>query len=155
MADGASIDIQGLHLLFGPHQLQGRARGQWLNITQAQQYSMNVGIDGEGFFIRNDDRSATITATLQQSSESNDVLSGFLIPDLAAPGGLALPLVFTDAPTGGRTIAAAARAHLTGMASATWSDGGEVRVWTFITTRLEFYVGGVSAGALNPGDITG
>lgn len=155
MADGATIDIQGLSLVFGPHKLQGRANGQWLTIVPTREaFSMNVGIDGEGFYIKNADFSATITATLQQSSDSNDILSGFHLADRVTPGGLLLPLVFTDLETKGRTVAMAARARITKQADGTWSDGGETRTWTFITTRLEFQVGGVASGALNPGDIS-
>lgn len=145
MADGGTLDIQALDLVIGAHLVRGKANGQWLAFNPTRdRVAMNVGIDGEGFFIKNADRSATFSITLQQSSDSNDwLMAAFLAAD-AAPGGLLYPIMFSDIRSGGRTAVAGARAAILNWAPGTWSDGGEVRVWTLSTTRLEVYIGGLN-----------
>ena len=149
MSDGATIDHKQLHVIFGVHRLAGRAKGDYVTVVyNVEQYTENVGIDGEGFFVANADLSARVNVSLQQSSNSNDVLSALFLADLAAPGGLMLPLVVNEA--NGRSIYAAARARLVKFADGVWSDGGSVRTWTFATTNLTGFVGGVGPTPLDP-----
>lgn len=150
MSDGATIDHKALYLTYGPYVLNtGRAKGDYLQVVyNAEQFAENVGIDGEGFFVANADLSARVTASFQQSADANDILSALFIADLAAPGGLLLPLLIREA--NGRTVYAAARARIVKLADGIWSDGGSVRTWTWATTRLNGFVGGVGATPFNP-----
>lgn len=150
MANGATIDHKALHMQYGPFPLKsGRAKGDYLQVVyNAEQFVENVGIDGEGFWVANADLSARITLSLQQSSDLNDILSSLFAADLAAPGGLVLPMLIKE--TNGRTVYSAARSRIVKMADGVWSDGGQVRTWTFATTRLTGFVGGVGATPVNP-----
>jgi hypothetical protein len=142
MADGATVDHKQMHVIFGGHRVDGRSKGVYVSVAyRADATAANVGVDGEGFFVDNDDLSATVTVTLLQSSASNDVFSAALLANRETPGGIAAPLVCNEA--NGRTTYAAARAKVVKMADSTWSDGGEMRTWTLVTTRLEGFVGGL------------
>jgi len=147
--DGATIDHEQLYVIFGSYRIKGRAKGQSISVAYDEDaFQKNVGIDGEGYFVKNSDYGATITITLVQSSVSNFVLSTLHNADRKTPGGLMLPLVIREA--NGRTLLAAGRARIMKQADATWSDGGEVRTWTISTTRLEGVVGDVDATPLDP-----
>ena len=150
MSDGATVDHKALDFIFGPYNFKnGRAKGQYLQVVyNTEQFVENVGIDGEGFWVPVGDLSARITTSFQQSADANDILSALFIADLAAPGGLLLPLIIRE--SNGRTRYAATRARIVKMADGVWSDGGEVRTWTFSATRLNGFVGGVGATPLNP-----
>lgn len=137
MSDGANIDVQDRTLVVGTHVVGGRAKGNYLTVVMADRSSVDMGVDGEGIHKTTDDKSATITCSLMASSNSNDVLSAI---ELA---GLPVPITIRDGA--GRTIQTAARAKITKHADVTWSDGSEVRVWTFVTTRLNSFVGGMAA----------
>ena len=150
MADGATIDFKRCNLLFGPYLLnRGRAKGDWLSVVRdSEAFTKLMGLDGEGLYVAIGDESATINVTLLQSSDLNDILSALHIADKAAPGGLLLPLTFVEA--NGRTAYAAAGARIAKVADGVWSDGGTVRTWTLITTRLYAFVGGVGTTPTNP-----
>ena len=149
MSDGATVDHKSLNVIYGVHRVKGRAKGDYLQVVYNQeQFTENVGIDGEGFWVSNADESARITVTLVQTSNSNDVLSALFIADKAAPGGLLLPLVIEEA--NGRTVYGAARARIVKLADGVWSDGGNVRTWLLSTTRLTGFVGGLGPTPLNP-----
>lgn len=144
MSDGATIDLQSVHVLVGPHRVSGRAKGSWLSVAyDSDETTVLDGIDDEGMFIDQVSRKATIVVTLLQSSDSNDVLSGLVIANRATPGGLAFPLNIIE--TNGRTLYTAAQAKVAKMADGTWSDGGEVRTWTIVTPRLIGFVGGLAS----------
>lgn len=149
MADGATIDHEELYVLFGPYRIKGRAKGQSVSVVYDEDaFQKVVGVDGEGFFIKNSDHGATITLTLVQSARSNFVLSAFHLADRLLPGGLMRPLVIKEA--NGRTLLAASKARIMKMADSTWSDGGEVRTWTISTTNLRGTVGGVDSTPIDP-----
>lgn len=149
MADGATVDPLSLHVVFGGHRISGRAKGQSVGVVyNVEQFQALNGVDNEGFRVKNNDLSARITVTLLQSAFSNFVLSSFFNADLAGPSGLVLPLGVVE--QNGRTVYSAARAWITKMADGTWSDGGEVRVWTLETNRLIGVVGDIAATPINP-----
>lgn len=150
MSQGATIDHKALHCQYGPFAVkEGRAKGDYLSVVyNVEQFTENVGIDGEGFFVANADLSARMTITVMQSADINDRFSALFAADLSAPGGLMLPWVARE--TNGRTVYAAARARIVKYADGIWSDGGSVRSWIFATTRLNGFVGGVGPTPLNP-----
>lgn len=144
MADGATIDPLALHVLIGPHRVSGRARGTWLTVAyNNDEVAVLSGVDDESTFVDSVDRSATVTITLMQSSDSNDILSAHMVANRTTPGGIAFPLNIVE--ENGRTVYTAAVAKVSKMADGTWSDGGEVRTWTIVVPKLVGFVGGLSA----------
>lgn len=149
MAQNATVDYEALFLQLGVHRITGRAKGQSLSVVyDSDAFAKQMGLDGEGFWIKNGDHAATITVTLLQSARSNYILSLLHIADRLTPGGLMLPFYLRE--SNGRSIAAAAKARIIKPADQTWSDGGETRVWTIGTTNLRGVVGDVLATPLDP-----
>lgn len=147
MADGATIDHKALSVIYGVHRVAGRAKGEYLNVDYVSDaLQMDVGVDGEGIYVSNDDLSAIVTVTIMQSSRTNDVFSSILKLQRSTPGGALLPLSIVE--RNGRTVYSAARAGIQKSAAGTWSDGASVRTWTLITTRLLGFVGGLDATPL-------
>jgi len=143
MSDGATVDPAQLDFIFSTHRATGRAAGQFVSVVyDVDAFTNVIGVDGEGLWVKSENRAATIVCTLVQSSISNDIFSGLHLADRATPGGLMFPLAVNE--RNGRTKYAAARARITKQADGVWSDGGEVRAWTFRTTNLRGFVGGIS-----------
>lgn len=142
MSDGAVIDSGNRTCLVGAHALEGRAPGNYCTVTMADRVTVDVGVDGEGVFRINGNRSGSAQIALMASSNSNDVLSA-----VEAAG---LPFPFTLIELGGsRSKLVAPRAMITKVADLIWSDGSEVRLWTIVWTRANVFVGGMAPGQLN------
>ena len=154
MADGATATPSGRALMIGTHRVRGFAKGASMSVTyNADTNAVNMGLDGEGYYVQQDDDSATITVTLLESSESNDVLSALFLTDKNSAGGLVVPVLIRDTTQGGRTIAAAATAKISKLPDVGWSETGETRVWTIITTKMISFVGGIGVTAENPDQV--
>lgn len=148
MADGATIDPTASSLIItgflGVHIVGGYAKGSRISIDYlTDEVVLLEGVDDEATFVDSRSRAANITVTLLQSSDSNDVLSSYLIANRTTPGGLGFGIGFVE--TNGRTVYAGAVAKMAKMATGTWSDGGEVRVHTILVSKLIGFVGGLSA----------
>lgn len=142
MSDGAVIDSGNRQVLIGAHALEGRAAGNYCTVTLADRVAVDVGVDGEGVFRINGNRSGSAVVALMASSNSNDVLSA-----VEAAGA---PFPFSVIEVGGsRSKLVAPRAMITKRADLIWSDGTEVRTWTIVWTSAELFVGGMSPGAIN------
>lgn len=149
MSQNATVDYESLFLVFGTHRIRGRAKGASLSVVYDEDaFQKSVGLDGEGFWIKNGDHGASITVTLQQSARSNRILSLLHIADRSIPGGLMLPLYLREA--NGTTLAIAAKARIIKQADQTWSDGGETRAWTIGTVNLRGIVGDIATTPLDP-----
>lgn len=142
MSDGAVANIANRVVMIGGHALEGRATGNWCTVSQVDRVSVDVGVDGEGMFKVNGNRSGTVTMVLTASSNSNDVLSSVM------QAGLPFPLSILESPQG-RSKFVASRAMLTKVADLVWSDGTEARSWTAVFTSGTLYTGGMPPGAVN------
>jgi structural protein KPP10_ORF10 len=81
-ADQVTVSINGIPI-------SGYADGEFLSIEpEADNFSDVVGSDGEVARSKTNDRRATVTLTLLQTSASNALLSALANLDKAAPGGL-------------------------------------------------------------------
>lgn len=142
MADGATIDPLSLHAIFGGHRLSGFAPGSFLNIVwDVDAFTRLIGVDGEGAWFKSANRAALITLTLMQSSQSNDVLTGFHLTDLNTPNGLLQP--FSLREQNGTTLIVSPQSRVIKLPDTGYSDSVESRAWAIGTTRAEGFVGGV------------
>lgn len=134
MSDGAKQSAKQRHVFIGNHKVVGRAKGTSVSVVKPDRVTVEVGVDGEGVYNDNGDDSATITLSLMPNSDTNDVLSAL------HTSGLAVPVSLVE--TNGRTAGGCAHALVVKQADVTWSDGGDVRQWTIVTTNWQGLVGG-------------
>jgi hypothetical protein len=133
MSDGASQTPANRLLFVGGHKTGGRAKGTYIQVVTADRVSVEVGVDGEGTYVDNGNKSATITILLTPSSKSNLVFSAYFATQLA------FPIVLKE--KNGTTAGACVRARFTKQADVAWSDGAEVRAWVAVTTNWSGIVG--------------
>lgn len=142
MADGATIDPSALHVILGGHRVSGYAPGTFVSIVyDVDTFVKTIGVDGEGAWFKNANLAAIITLTLMQSSDSNDILTGFYLADRAAPGGVLLPMAVGEA--NGRSNFVTDKARIMKLPDSVWADTIQSRAWAIGTTKLEGAVGGV------------
>lgn len=145
-----TFDFATLHVVIGGvHRVTGRAKGDSVSVVyDNDSFTKTTGVDGNGYFTKIADRSATVTLTLGLDSPSNPVLSVLHNADLAAPGGLLVPVSIRDAA--GNTAYFTTGARVMKLADGVWSDGGNNRVWTIGTISMNGFVGRLNATALAP-----
>jgi hypothetical protein len=151
MADGATIDSKLMFCHYGPLQLNGRGspKGQWLTIDYVSDgVTVTEGLDDEACYVQHNGKAGIMTVSLLESADLNGSLSDLHEVAMNTPGGLVLP--WTGRRQNGGSIYVADTARIVRHAPGVWSDGAEVRVWTFVTTRLISRVGGISATPVNP-----
>ena len=129
-------------VLVGGVPLQGFAEGTFVNIApQADRVTSKSGADGEVSRSISSDKRHTITVTLQQTSPSNDVLSGMALADELSGGGFPVPFLVQD--LSGRTLFATDVAWVSRAPNITFGVESGDREWAFETGRPSvFIVGG-------------
>ena len=102
--------------------------------------TMQVGADGEVARSIGTNKTCRITITLQQTSPSNDVLSGLMEAD-ALTGGNVFPVTVQDLR--GRTVFMAPQAWLSKRPTMSFGAEVDVRAWELTTaTPAAFFIGG-------------
>jgi len=102
-----------VEVIFGPVIMEGYADGEFLTIEQeSDDIDDVVGTDGEVAVSRTNDRRATATVKLLQTSNTNDLLSAIHLLGLNSPGmaGGIHPFVVKD--RNGRTLIEGANAWI-------------------------------------------
>lgn len=133
-------DPAQVKVTFGGHVVQGYADGTFVEVARNEQsFSLQVGTDGEGTRSKTNNKSGTVTLTLMQSSQSNDVLSGFSLADELSSAGV-FPLSVVD--KSGKTIVAAETAWIQKPADVEFSREATSRQWVFETDNLIMNIGG-------------
>ncbi len=125
---------------FANARITGWADGEFCTIEYDEDQAMlTMGSDGEGVLSRNQNRSATITLRLLQSSPSNDVLAAALQAWLNKAGGI-YPFGAND--LNNNTSAVTPTCWV--QKSAALNSGKEQvdREWVLRTNRLDLFVGG-------------
>lgn len=130
-------------LTIGGYQLTG-----WQNITvsrSAKSFTVIRGIRGKNTRVSNKDTSATITFSLIQSSQGNDVLSTILTAD-EENGTARLAITLKD--RSGGSIFSSNEAFITGFPVSTFSGQFEYRSWEIFAQSTSTYnVGGNAEGS--------
>jgi len=126
----------------------GFADGEFLRVEQDSDDWLDVvGTDGEVAVSRSNDRRATITVILLQTSDGNDVLSALSNLSRASNGlAGAGPLFIRD--RNGRTVYRASSCWVSKPPDASFDRTATAREWTLRCDRLVRFDGGnVSTGA--------
>lgn len=133
-ADKILVIISGIPMTgFGPD--------TFVTIEPAADLStIQVGADGEVARSIGTNKTCRMTLTLQQTSPSNDVLSGLMEID-ALTGGNIFPVTVQDLR--GRTVFMAPQGWLSKRPSITFGAEADVRAWEILTgAPAAFFVGG-------------
>lgn len=110
----------------------GFADGTFISIEALTDgVSSQSGADGEIARAVSTDVRHRVTVTLQQTSDTNKVYSGYLAADRASGGGVLLPYLMEDL-SGGATFAGA-QCWIVKEPTRAYSKGIETREWVFET----------------------
>lgn len=142
MANGATLDPLQITILVGGYKITGfeSAENGFSADYDEDRMSSVVGSRGLGAWIKNHNRSATITLNIMANSEDNDALNAFFQADQVTPGGVLIPLVATS--QGHRTLATA---QVRIVRPPAINHSAVVRTWTLRTTKLVASYGGIVA----------
>lgn len=143
-----TYDPAKLVIVFGGFPISGYAEGTFVNVARdADAFSKNVGSGGSVARAKSNNKSGSVTITLQQTSLSNDYLSGVAIADDIGGTGI-LPLIVKDLE--GTTLYESAHAWIRKVADGDFSNEIEGREWVIDCEVLEMVTGGTPMFGLIP-----
>ena len=129
-----------VRIVVGGVPISGLADGTFVSISRDEQaYNKVTGADGTTSRARTGNRAGSITITLQQTSPSNDVLTGYMIADEQSDSGV-VPVLVKD--TSGRTVVFAASAYVQQSPDADFSKDIEEREWVLDCAAIDMTLGG-------------
>ena len=148
MAQSATSDFLATQVIVGKHIVTGMSDGDSFALTwDTPTFELRLGNRGLMSRFKRFTRSATITLTMLETSDDNDIFSAFWTADYFTPGGLLT--TFSLADSNGRTVLTAPLgAWFTQLPDVTIGDGTGQRVWTMQTALIEGVVGGKAATPL-------
>ncbi len=128
-------------IIFGPIIVSGFADGTFLSIDfNEDAYSLQVGTDGEGTRSKTNNKSATITFTLMQSSDTNDLLSALHQTDISTSGGDGIvPFLVKDLQ--GTSLYVAETAWIRKAPTSEFGREAGPREWAIETDNLVAFIG--------------
>lgn len=133
-----TFDPAELSVVYGSHIVRGFSEEQVTVTRDNPAFEMVIGADGEATRVKSNDRSGSVTITLQQSSPSNDFLSSIALADELSNTGL-LPLLIKD--NLGTSLYSAVSAYIEQIPEAAYGKTNNDRVWTIRTDNLIAFVG--------------
>ena len=136
-----TFDPKEVSIIFGEYIIRGFAETQISVARDNAAYEMVIGADGEATRVKSNDRSGTITITLQQSSPSNDDLSTIALADELSNTGLR-PFYMKD--NLGNSLYSAATAFIEQIPEASFGKTANDRTWIIKTDNLVAFLGGNS-----------
>jgi 2-polyprenyl-6-methoxyphenol hydroxylase-like FAD-dependent oxidoreductase len=142
MAQSSSIrafDPKMVTINWGAHLVEGFAEEKVTISFQDDAFDLAIGCDGEASRVRKNNNSATITLTLQQTSQSNDVFSYMAIADRQANAGI-LPMTIID--YSGTTKLFAPSSYIVKTPDQTLSNTNNTMQWVFVCDNLGWFAGG-------------
>ena len=140
MSNVKSYNAADVDIIFAGISIDGKADGTFVTVERrAEAFTLVVGAGGEGLRSKSNDRSATVTLALMQSSAANDALSALAVLDEESGAGVG-PLLIKD--RSGSTLCAAPTAWIQKFANAEFAKEGSEREWIIETNDLRMFVGG-------------
>jgi hypothetical protein len=135
-----AYDPARVTVVIGGTLLQGAAPGSFVTAERDSDLFTSVpGTYGDVERVKNQNKSGTITLMLQQTSPTNDLLSGFYEADEQTSTGVFLMLIRDLDST---TLAAAPRCWIKKAPSIERGDSVANVTWTIATDALSVFVGG-------------
>lgn len=135
-----TYDASQVQVILGAVPLVGAADGQFCNVTwDEDDYGKTTGADGEVSRHRMNNDSSTVTLTLLQTSDTNDLLMGYALADRTNNSGV-FSLMIKD--MNGRSLFVTDSAWVQRKPDMTFSKETETREWTIATGRATVFIGG-------------
>ncbi len=134
------FDPKQVKVIVGTHSVSGYAEGTFIECRRNEDsFNLNVGSDGQGIRIKSSNKSGQMELTLQQSSNSNQILSALALTDELTGGGT-FPLTVED--LSGTSLFFAETAWIMKPADSAFGNEDNNRVWIFETDNIVMNVGG-------------
>lgn len=132
------------------HTISGYAEDTFVTVDRnSETFDMYTGADETYTRIYKPDTSAQVTISLQQTSNSNDILSLLYLNDKATRNSSGLfSIIVKD--NSGRSYFFAAEAYIGVVPSSEFGSSMKLREWVIHAVRMEQYLGGNSK--VNPED---
>jgi len=137
-----TYDPKEVHIIVGGFEMVGLADGTFLTVSRTNDaYAMVVGADGEASRAKSNDKSGNAVLSLQQTSPSNDILSGFAIADELSNSGV-IPVIVTDSL--GTTTLFSGEGWIKKIPDAAFAKEISNREWTIELASIDIFLGGNS-----------
>ena len=136
----ANYDASQVAVIVGGVPMEGFADGTRVTVEfDEEQFTKVTGSDGLTTRSKSNNYAGNVTLTLQQSSRSNDFLSGLWNADRVNNAGV-VPILIKD--NSGRTLWAAEHAWVQQMPSQEFGKASSDREWVLDTDKLTGTAGG-------------
>lgn len=130
----ATYNPSDVSIIYGGSPITGFADGTFVVVeSNEDDFTLQVGSDGESARSKTNNNSGRITITLIQTSDSNDVLAAFHAADLLGGVG-GLPILIKD--NSGRALHSAVQAWIVKYPSSTFDREVTSKEWIFETDNL-------------------
>jgi len=131
-----TYDPANVSMFFGAIEMQGFAADAAIAVEHDEDdWTLEIGVDGEGSRSKTSNSSGTITVTLMQTSPVNDLLSAARELDRLTPGGTGgVPILVKD--NSGTTLFSCETAWIQKAPSAELSREATGREWVFRTDKI-------------------
>ncbi|MBC3540659.1 phage structural protein [Rufibacter sediminis] len=143
MAGVKTYDPKNVQVILGGTPASGFTDGTFISVAPDEDlYTKTIGADGEASRARSNNKSATVTLTLKQTSSTNDVLSTFVAADQVSDSGV-FPLMIKEIGSG-RTLVFAQAAWVQRFPDLAYSKEVEDREWVIAVGQMDIFIGGNS-----------
>jgi hypothetical protein len=137
-----TYDPKSVQVIIGGVQISGFADGTFLSIERDEDaFTKVTGADGETSRAKSNNKAGMFTLTLQQTSASNDVLTGFALADELNNDGV-VPVLIKD--NLGTTTVFTANGWVRRLPTAEFAKEITNREWTLDLADMTYFVGGNS-----------
>lgn len=134
----AAYDPAQVGIVVGGSLITGFAPDTFIGIDQNNDsFTLQMGADGDAARSKSNDRSATITLSLLQTSLSNDVLSALHNLDINSPSGDGIG-AFQVRDNSGNLLVRAAKCWVRKPPTVEMGREAGVREWTLETDRIDW-----------------
>lgn len=138
-----TYDAAQVILSVGGANISGYADGTFISIEREEQsFTKVVGADGNTSRAKSNNRSGSLTITLQQTSPSNEVLSGFLAQDESSADAV-VPVLIKD--NTGESRLFSATGWVQGLPTIEYAKEISTREWVLDLADIEFNIAGNAA----------
>ncbi len=135
-----TYDPKEVHIIIGGFEMTGFADGTFLTISRDNDsFSKVSGADGETSRAKSNDKGGGAILSLQQTSPSNDILSGIVIADELSNSGV-VPMIVTDSL--GTTVLFSGEGWIKKPAEVTFAKEIGNRDWNLDLASMDIFIGG-------------